>query len=104
MKIIADMGHGRRMCEVTEAEIIRLLGYTSGYENAWRKEYAMVGAEIDLAAAYSTLDALRSLDVNQLHSVGKSIVNLQDRFDTIKAAHEKLMLFDTLKEAGKSNT
>jgi hypothetical protein len=104
MKIIADMGNGRRMCEVTEAEIVRLRGFSSSYDNEWRKEYAMVGAEIDLSAAYSTLDALRSLDQRELNSVGKSILNLQDRFDTIKTAHEKLMLFDTLKEAGKSNT
>lgn len=100
MKVIAKISDAVVLCEVTVGEIGRLKGVSGPYDKEWDKKWVDVGAEHDMASAFRTLDSLRGFDKDQLYYVKQRIDTMNESYQKIVDAYEKLALFDTLKEAG----
>ena len=101
MKVMAKISESMVLCEVSSNEIARLRGYSGTYERGWSTDFLQVGVEHDLTRAFETLDTLRKLDSTRFKEVSREIGRLNTAFEEARQAHEALMLFDTLKEAGK---
>ena len=101
MKVMAKISDYEVLCEVSAAEIARLRGYSGVYDKGWSSDFLQVGIEHDLARAFETLDSLRKLDGTRFKEVSRELERLNKAFEEARQAHEALMLFDTLKEAGK---
>jgi hypothetical protein len=86
MKIIATTTGGY-ICELSRREVA-LLGGTSN-----------IGDEVDLARAFDTLDALRSLSRTNLRYLGEYISKLQSKYEEVEDAYNKTMMFDTIKNS-----
>lgn len=100
MKVIAQITQDLIMCEVSSVEIARLHGASGRYDKAWQEHWIRVGAEHDMAGAFKAVDAIRGFDKSQLKYLKDRIDVMAKEYNSILQAYEKLMLFDTLKEAG----
>jgi hypothetical protein len=100
MKVIAQIDSDKVLCEVSASEIGRLYNTTGPYDSKWEKNWINVGRVHDLQSAYHAVDTLRSFDEKRLRYLKQQIDQMTQSYDQIVTAYEKLMLFDTLKEAG----
>ena len=100
MKVMAKISDDKVLCEVSSNEIARLRGYSSTYDKGWDNNFLRVGIEHDLTRAFETLDTLRKMDGLRFKEVSRELERLTKTFEDARTAHEALMLFDTLKEAG----
>ena len=100
MKVIAQIDSTKVLCEVHVNEIGRLYETSGPYDSKWDKTWVNVGREHDLTSAYHAVDTLRAFDHKQLHYLKQKMNDMTTSYDQIVTAYEKLMLLDTLKEAG----
>lgn len=102
MKVIAKINSDRVLCEVSVEELARLLGHHSQYDNNFDgRESMAVGVEHDITPGFRALDTLRALDNNQFQRTSDDLERLLESFITARNSFQGLMLFDTLKTAGK---
>jgi hypothetical protein len=101
MKVIAQITQDRIMCEVSSAEIARLHGATGRYDKSWQEHWIGVGAEHDMVEAFKAVDTLRSFDKSQLKRLKDQMDSMAREYHSIAETYEKLMLFDTLAQAGE---
>jgi hypothetical protein len=96
MKVIASLGDGKVLCEVTTQELAHLNGLTSTYDSNWNQSFASIGAVVEVDKAVKILNTVRSFDKEQLKRIASY---LEDSTKIIKQVQEvttALTLFDTL--------
>ena len=97
MKIIAKIDNERVLVELTRTEISRIHGQAYDYTK-FSDHWMAVGAEMDLNALCSTLEALRQLDSAKIENARKQLEQAMAMVSQCKTNLEALMLFDKLKE------
>lgn len=98
MKIIATVNELNVLCEVSKADLAKLTGYESVYDEAFKRNVCIVGTEIDLSGGFATLDKVRNFDKSHITQVINRLESATDQMKSIQNTISKLTIFDTLSE------
>jgi hypothetical protein len=96
MKVIATLNDDKVLCEISMSEIAQLKGMNSIYDNAWSKDMAKIGSEIDISAGVSALAAIRTLDRSKLDSLQRDLKTALSLIEQTRETADALTFFDTL--------
>jgi hypothetical protein len=96
MKVIATLNDDKVLCEISMSEIAQLKGMNSIYDNAWSKDMAKIGSEIDISAGVSALAAIRTLDRSKLDSLQRDLKTALRLIEQTRETADALTFFDKL--------